>query len=339
MIQLVLKSPSSSRWLPFKFVQMVMMHELAHCKQMDHSSAFWKVKNEFSDEMKALWRRGYTGDGLWGRGILLENGAFAREELDEGEELPQRICGGTFKSRGGRKRMLKPKITHKERQERRIKKKFGTNGMTLGADEETKAMLETGKKTAGKPRVAGSARGRYLRAAAALARLNAKKESEREQELVTDIEAESDVEDATIKTEIDDTADIDWERILDSNGRSMVRVCGDEDKDDKMAQLELSELHDIDGHARLSRTLKQQGGSSPLNGSKLLNPAQSWKPSRGNKASENVRMVEEASKPPSENDGNNYMITISCPVCSIVNEATVLTCIVCSNVLQPECVP
>lgn len=111
VIQLVLRSPTTGRWLPFKFVQAVMMHELAHCKQMNHSKAFWAVKNRFSAEMSALWAKGYTGDGLWGRGVLLENGAFAHEQLGEGEELPEHMCGGSYVSRGGRKRKIKPKIT------------------------------------------------------------------------------------------------------------------------------------------------------------------------------------------------------------------------------------
>ena len=34
VIQLVLKA-RSGHWLPFKFVQMVMMHELSHCKQSE----------------------------------------------------------------------------------------------------------------------------------------------------------------------------------------------------------------------------------------------------------------------------------------------------------------
>lgn len=35
VIQLVLKSPSTRRWLPFHFVQLVLMHELAHNKHMN----------------------------------------------------------------------------------------------------------------------------------------------------------------------------------------------------------------------------------------------------------------------------------------------------------------
>src|SRR4051812_21205900 len=118
VIQLVLRSPSTGRWLPFKFIQMVMMHELAHNKQMNHSKHFWTIRNDLSAEMKTLWEKGYTGEGLWGRGLLLENGAFAREDLDEGEVLPEHLCGGGYQSRSI-KRKLKPKITYRERKKRR----------------------------------------------------------------------------------------------------------------------------------------------------------------------------------------------------------------------------
>jgi hypothetical protein len=57
------------------------------------------------------------------------DGAFMGDELAEGEVLPEHLCGGTFRSRGGKKRKAKPKITYKEQKERRIRKKFGVNGM------------------------------------------------------------------------------------------------------------------------------------------------------------------------------------------------------------------
>ncbi|KAK1076032.1 hypothetical protein LTR33_009307, partial [Friedmanniomyces endolithicus] len=50
-IQLVLKD-KGGRWLSFKFVQMVMMHELAHCKQMNHSRFFWNVRNDYAKQME-----------------------------------------------------------------------------------------------------------------------------------------------------------------------------------------------------------------------------------------------------------------------------------------------
>jgi hypothetical protein len=174
--------------------------------------------------MKGLWDRGYTGDGLWGRGVLLDNGLFDRKTLEEGEVLPEHMCGGTFRSRGGKKRTVKSKITYKERQEKRIKKKFGVNGVTLGADDEVKAKLEKGKRPVGKPRVAGSARGRELRAAAALARFEVKEDPQiKDEDLVTDSGTESDMEeDFVIKPEPDDAVDINGKRLLDSKGHGMV---------------------------------------------------------------------------------------------------------------------
>lgn len=59
VIQLVLKD-KQGRWLGFKFVQMVMMHELAHCKQMNHSKFFWQVRNGFASEMEGLWAKKYV---------------------------------------------------------------------------------------------------------------------------------------------------------------------------------------------------------------------------------------------------------------------------------------
>ncbi|KAH8766978.1 WLM domain-containing protein [Hyaloscypha finlandica] len=364
-IQLVLRSPSTGHWLPFKFVQMVMMHELAHNKQMNHSKAFWAVRNEFSNEMKALWGRGYTGDGLWGRGVLLENGLFDRETLEEGEILPEHMCGGTFKSRGGGKRAVKPKITHKERQERRIKKKFGVHGTALGADGEVKAKLENGRRTTAKPRVAGSARGRELRAAAALARFEVKTDvpEVKDEYLVTDSENGSDgEEDFVIKPEPDDAIDINGERLLDNKGHGMVRVCEDEDKDDKDAKNELQELLNIP--SRSQRPSHQMWSFKRMETSDVLSPstpAASSRPPEALKGS--IQNTQPPTRPkakePLENGGGKESgaptivkdevtkSTVpqssnpkgSCPVCSIVNEKQALTCVVCANVLKPNFVP
>ncbi|OHE96970.1 WLM domain-containing protein [Colletotrichum orchidophilum] len=244
IIQLVLKS-RSGRWLPFEYVQMVMMHELAHCKQMNHSRAFWAVRNQYAEQMRGLWQRGYSGDGIWGRGALLGTGQFQNNVALPSEPLPEHLCGGTYRSRG-RKRKIKPKLSYKEQKERRILKKFGANGTALGADEEAKVKLEGGKRTQAKPRVAGSARGRELRAAAALARFDqTKKEPEEDIKYEVkdeDDSGESEYEDDPADVKNEDAVDIDGRPIKDGKGRGMIKVCEDENPDDHDAQNELQEL-------------------------------------------------------------------------------------------------
>ncbi|TVY12859.1 DNA-dependent metalloprotease WSS1-like protein [Lachnellula arida] len=319
---------------------------------------FWKVRNGYASEMKELWAKDYTGDGLWGKGVLLENGMFTRDTLDEGEVLPEHMCGGTFKSRGGKKRKVKPKITYKEQKERRIRKKFGVNGTALGADEEVKVKLEKGKKPVGKPRVAGSARGRELRAAAALARFEVKKEEPqiKDEELVTDSESESEDE-VHIKAELDDAVDIDGSRLVDSKGHGMVRVCDDEDKDDDNVKNELRELQSMHIQTQLSRTAKVDSQPKAAVSSKPQSskPTKSSDPSRkprGSKSSKPIAGARQdtgsiSSNPnPKENILPTTMSKLpaspavaSCPVCSVVNDPTALTCTVCSNVLKPDFVP
>ncbi|CZR50599.1 uncharacterized protein PAC_00473 [Phialocephala subalpina] len=370
VIQLVLKSPSTGRWLPFKFVQMVMMHELAHNKQMNHSKAFWVVRNEFSNEMKELWNKGYTGDGLWGRGILLRNGTFDHDELDVGEVLPEHMCGGTFRLKGGKKRKAKQTITYKEREERRIAKKFGTTGVALGADEETKAKLEKGKRPVGKPRVAGSARGRELRAAAALARFEVKKEEPemKDEDLVTDSEAESDTDDPKIKPEPDDAVDINGLRLVDSNGGGMVRVCGQEDNEDDDVKKELLELQSIPGHSQQYLASK----SAPLSkkSAAILRPVSKTSMSTEKKDIDKAheRLSTQSTRLPSTTQSHpqesfsaatevskdtekaeavarkptpavTSAVEGACPLCSVENEPMALTCMTCSNVLKPDFVP
>ncbi|KAM3507009.1 hypothetical protein MY11210_007330 [Beauveria gryllotalpidicola] len=246
VIQLVLKSVyAPHRWLPFRYVQMVMMHELAHCTHMHHARAFWAVRDAYAAAMTALWERGYTGEGIWGRGAALDTGAWERDVVGESEPLPAHLCGGTYRSRGrGRKR--KPKRSWKEQKERRIAKKFGVNGMALGADEAEKVKLEGGKKVVGRPRVAGSARGRELRAAAALARFDKQKvedvKSQAEDEEGEETESGSEYE---VDLEEEDAVDLDGKKIKDGDGGVMVKVCEDEDGNDPSARNERDELRSV----------------------------------------------------------------------------------------------
>ncbi|KAI1862900.1 hypothetical protein JX265_008946 [Neoarthrinium moseri] len=236
------------RWLPFNYVQMVMMHELAHCKQMNHSRAFWAVRNGYADHMRTLWSQGYTGEGLWGRGALLTTGEFETNTVRPDEILPEHLCGGTYRSRR-RKRKAKDQLTYQQRKERRILKKFGANGVALGEDEEVKAELEKGKRTQAKPRVAGSKRGRELRAAAALARFDQNKKAADEEDEKTikvkdedETASEQESETASEDEENVDATDINGKRLLDGKGNRMIKVCEDENPDDVDAKRELREL-------------------------------------------------------------------------------------------------
>lgn len=257
VVQLVLRAPYSGHWLGFRSVQMVMIHELAHCAQMNHSAAFWKVRNAFADELRALWGKGYTGDGFWGRGETLLSGQYDwRGVPGEVEVLPRSLCGGTFRSaRGGKRKRKreekKASLTYAEMQRRRIVRKFGADGVKLGDDEETRVKLEEGKRQKGKPRVAGSARGRELRAAAALARFgNQKAEAtehvkKQEDERGGGSESESD-DDGGAGEEGGGAVDLDGARLLDDRGYDMVKVCDDEDPDDGYVKREMQELQHID---------------------------------------------------------------------------------------------
>ncbi|KAG6002411.1 hypothetical protein E4U21_003116 [Claviceps maximensis] len=276
VVQLVLRSVRSGRWLPFSYVQMVMMHELAHCKQMNHSRAFWAVRNQYASQMEDLWREGYTGEGIWGRGANLATGEWERNTVQSGEEmLSEHLCGGTYRSRRRRRRSGKRKATavlsYQERKQRRILKKFGENGVTLGADEETKVKLEKGKKVVAKPRVAGSARGRDLRAAAALARFEqqqkveikedrdyAEAKTEEDQEDSSESDSGSEDEDGSSVDVAGSPAaiDVDGTRMLDRKGRRLIKVCEDDDDaaadaNDSDARMELSQLQDmLNRHAK-----------------------------------------------------------------------------------------
>ncbi|CAH0049952.1 unnamed protein product [Clonostachys solani] len=352
VIQLVLKSPTSGRWLPFEYVQMVMMHELAHCKQMNHSRAFWSVRNGYAAEMRALWGKGYTGDGVWGRGAKLGTGEWERDTVQPGEVLPEHLCGGTFRSRKRRSKNAKPVLSYQERKQRRIEKKFGKNGVALGEDVEVKVKLEKGKKVQGKPRVAGSARGRELRAAAALARF----EQKREEPIVIkkdedETESGSDTEDDQEDMHTSGTTpavDVDGKPLVDGKGRGMVKVCGDEDKDDPGAETEFQELRDV----FMGRKIKQESPEPPsISSSSVEHPEKEKKdpPSNPVKIEQRTTTSREVFGGDTHvlgADGNDADTThqmgethVVCLTCSYTNPPRRLTCEICANVIDPAAIP
>ncbi|TWU77944.1 hypothetical protein ED733_005526 [Metarhizium rileyi] len=262
VIQLVLRSPSTGRWLPFEYVQMVMMHELAHCKQMNHSRAFWAVRNAYAAQMYELWKEGYAGDGIWGRGASLITGERERNQVHTDEVLPEHLCGGTYRSRR-RKRRVKPTLTYRERKEKRILKKFGQHGVALGADEEIKVKLEKGKRVQAKPRVASSARGRELRAAAALARFEKREVEESvvlQDEDETESESEDEYEDETADGDGEDAVDVDGSTLRDSKGRGMLAEMFEQarKKDSGATSPQTSRVETESGKRRAHSTAKRE---------------------------------------------------------------------------------
>ncbi|KAF2096318.1 WLM-domain-containing protein [Rhizodiscina lignyota] len=347
VIQLVLKAPSTGQWVPFKHVQMVMMHELAHCKQMNHSKAFWKVRDVYAEELRGLWAKNYTGEGLWGRGQTLLSGQYDTDVMPEAIQDIDRLCGGTFRSRGRKRKREKPQLTYAEKKQRRIAKKFGKGGVSLGADEEVRTQLEGGKKVKGKPRVAKSARGRELRAAAALARFDSAKKEEVKEEPEEDIpwsETESEGEDVTGATAID----TDGSKMTDGEGRDLVNVCGAEDPNDDDVKREMRELFEF-GFTKA----KAKAGRSKTTESRPADEGDVEEilttiDNHGEKTTKehvHVAADEPAETPKTPEPPVQPVLTPSppssstCGVCSLSNAEGDLTCAACSNVLIVDEMP
>lgn len=310
---------------------------------MNHSKAFWAVRNRYADEMRGLWSCRYTGEGLWGRGTLLESGEFEANTILADDVLPEHLCGGTYRSRG-RKRKPRQQLSYQEQKERRILKKFGANGVALGEDEEIKTELEKGKKAKGKPRVAASKRGRELRAAAALARFDQQKKKKKkkveEEEEVTRVKEE----DGTASDSGSEAAsdyDESGPSIVDQEGRRLIKVCEDENPEDGDAQNEMREL------ASASRVKRERSSSSsspvvvkseavdepPL---RHIEPGPSSREPRP-RAAVKIPTTKRTSslKHEAEAEVETKAASGDCPICSFRNGLRSLVCEACSHVLAP----
>lgn len=290
---------------------------------MNHSKSFWAVRNKYAEQMRGLRARGYTGDGIWGRGVSLDTGKFQQNTVLPGELLPEHLCGGTYRSRH-RKRKPKQRLSYQEQKQRRIEKKFGVSGIALGADEKIKMQLEKGKNTTAKPRMAGSARGRELRAAAALARSDQEKKEEKKEEegddevMIIKTEELSSDDDGGYESDLadanaEDAVDINGQPLRDGAGRGFIKVCEDENLEDSDARLEASDL--------LSTI-------NPVN-----NPV---------KAEDTYLTPAQAKENLSTDDTSYDMAGATadrsgvCAACSFENVVSATTCGVCLNVLHPR---
>lgn len=376
-IQLVLKD-RHGRWLGFKFVQMVMMHELAHCRQMNHGRVFWQVRNQFAGEMHGLWDRRYVGEGLWGRGQDLGTGGFLRDRVVEKGDVPEHLCGGTYRRRGRKRKRgaagesggEAQTLSYAERQQRRIARKFGKHGegTEVGEDDLVRGAYEQGHRHQGKPRVAKSKRGRELRAQAALARLEAAKvQNERAEEPVFKREAEDDsgTEWSGDETDQDEARD---ER--EQGTPRYVQVCGGEDGAEEGANDELNDLRAFSSRTPVGNG--DVGGSETEGSTSRVPPRQesthlhedsetesepdprtpdaryNARISRNEKQSEEIAAPSHGTSPAvlssveSSTTGNDMAISApalgTCPICSLENSPGSHLCMACSHVLRPALV-
>lgn len=353
-IQLVLKSHSTGQWLSFRSVQMVMMHELAHCKQMNHSRAFWAVRNTYADHLRVLWDQSYLGEGVWGRGQTLVSGRFENDSLpDAAGHGVESLCGGAYRGqKAGNKRK---RLTYAQRRDRRIEKKFGKHGAgnELGEDYDVKAVLEKGRRTAAKPKVAGSKRGRELRAAAALARFDQSTSDTPGPPSEVETESEDEYDDMDGPVLLDDKG----KKVKDAQGNNLVRICEAEDllDDDENVRREMDELqmadrprsaipNDTDSekiHQVIeiigddqetvpeprspSNTTKRSASQSSTMKSSIFSERHNQSSKSGQTDAESATLL--STPDPTSKSG-------VCPICSLKNEPRTATCLACAHVLN-----
>ena len=321
-----------------------MMHEIAHCLHMNHSKDFWKVRDGFVGEMRKFWGRGYTGEGVWGVGRALQNGEVEDRSVELiGIDAVEEVCGGVY-----RRRRRKRKVDWKEQKERRVQKKFvapAGEGRKMGGDEDERVKLEDGKKPKGNPRVAGSKRGRELRAQAALARFETNKVKEEEVKVEEEEEDEWEEED-------EPAFDTDGSILRDTNGEEMVKIREEDEndikiKDEMREMLGLSTIPLAEERSVSTSTSTSRNDSST---SKIPAPFPQTIPQRQNPyASAPI-----PSDPSSTSNTTNTQPTIShtstpilpteatietettCPICTLANPSLSWICIACSHVLRPE---
>ncbi|KAI5818398.1 WLM domain-containing protein [Pyronema omphalodes] len=360
-IQLVLKHPNTGQWLPFKFVQGVMIHELAHIKQMNHSSAFWAVRNKYARELDALHARGYTGEGFWSAGRSLLSEQYTQDRPLAESEMPKQICGGTYRSRNRRRHAQSvEKLSSAEQKKRRIERKMSPYGPARALTAEDSPASD-GKP---KPRVAQSKRGRELRAAAALKRFEQKKEEESINDpKVEEEEASSNDEDekvvnvgggkflVPVSAEQDttcDTEDNQHRELLELLGED---VCGFSGRHGEPASRERQE--DTNNKTKHPPKIDQPSKSSPYQtptlapGRKVqkreLPPTVLPSNHTADRHTATNSLKPSGNNDPPTSKSTNSTITVvdlseteSCPICSYENQENAPTCAACMNVLIPS---
>lgn len=213
-----------------------------------------------------------------------------------------------------------------------------------------------------KPRVAKSNRGRELRAQAALVRLGAQKAEEAQRQEVKPEKEEAGVkeEDESSADEdsgnedlgVGDAVDINGSKLLDSQGRGMIKICEDEDADDIHVKQEMNELQDLWSLPETKTSSPTRRKSKPRleSKSKSMSSHVSKALSEGEAATAISRGPSQRTLPYSPTSSSTESLrngakdktgltSITCPVCSMANEPSSWTCAACAHVLEPRLSP
>jgi hypothetical protein len=266
-------------------------------------------------------------------------------------DIPEHLCGGTYSRKRKRRRGGKgaQELSYAEKKQRRILKKFGAGGQALGADDDTKVKLEGGVAKKGKPRVAGSARGRELRAAAALARFQPvvkKEDSTVKEEQASESETEDEYEDAGAE---DAAIDVDGKKMLDDQGRVLVKICEDGDDRDENARREMNEFRDLEQPCSAPNTVESpvdRGKTAATSSQPRQRSSSIAQPKRTSALASVIHLDELYKQRPTSEVSQTPEVEkglcdsgIACSVCSLLNQPGSITCEACSNVLKPKLMP
>jgi hypothetical protein len=261
------------------------------------------VRNGFARILDRLHARNYTGEGFWSAGRSLLSEAYTQDRPLAESDMPKHICGGTYRSHTHRRTRgpSTKKLSYAEQKKRRIERKFGVagEGKSLAAEHES-----NGKPT---PRVAQSKRGRELRAAAALARLEKQKQEKAEETID---------EDTASDTEDEKTVNV-------GGGKFMVSVSGELDgkEENENMDRELMELiggacgkgSGNPGESSAQSAKKDPGRSTPTTTKRKIRPQSESGESGPKRSRQEVISLSDFSETDSETDTEKSKATVSLP--------------------------
>jgi hypothetical protein len=168
------------------------------------------------------------------------------------------------------------------------------------------------------------------------------------------IKKEEDLSDSDTEDELseqDAAVDVNGKKLVDDQGRFLIKICDEEDDSNGNARREFEEIHGIapgkfvqsmtarSGTGTVRSIASQEKDRAPkfqrqeISGSSLsaeaahLDGAEKRRPSASAEANISGSQLQNSNRP------------TACGICSLENDSSSLTCAACSNVLKPGLVP